>query len=156
LYPRRFESKSLRIAGGCILATNNVPNYIIKMAGRWKSDVFMRYIRFGVHTHVYIASTIFAFKSMTFDDVRRVSRRLHCQELPTSKRQQSEILAPLIFADHAAGTDPTCERAGCGLWLEVIGGSYIFFRRPGVDCYTAPTLSPRTSPSTQQRYLPSN
>ena len=67
--------------------------------------------------------------AIPFDDVRRVSRRLHCQELPTSKRQQSEILAPLIFADHAAGTDPTCERAGCGLWLEVIGGSYIFFRR---------------------------
>jgi hypothetical protein len=54
---------------------------------------------------------------------------LRSWELPTSKRQQSEILAPLIFADHAAGTDPTCERAGCGLWLEVIGGSYIFFRR---------------------------
>lgn len=53
--------------------------------------------------------------AIPFDDVRRVSRRLHCQELPTSKRQQSEILAPLIFVDHAAGTDPTCERAGCGL-----------------------------------------
>ena len=73
LDPRRFESKSLRIAGACILASNNVPNYIIKMAGRWKSDVFMRYIRLSVNTHEYIASTIFAFESMTFDDVRRVA-----------------------------------------------------------------------------------
>ena len=73
LDPGRFESKSLRIAGACVLAANNVPNYIIKMAGRWKSDVFMRYIRLGVHTHEYIASTIFAFESMTFDDVRRVA-----------------------------------------------------------------------------------
>jgi len=73
LDPRRFESKSLRIAGACILAANNVPNYIIKMAGRWKSDVFMRYIRLSVNTHEYIASTIFAFESMSFDDVRRVA-----------------------------------------------------------------------------------
>ncbi len=43
------------------------------MAGRWKSDVFMRYIRLSVNTHEYIASTIFAFKSMSFDDVRRVA-----------------------------------------------------------------------------------
>jgi hypothetical protein len=73
LDPRRFESKSLRIAGACILASNNVPNYVIKMAGRWKSDVFMRYIRLSINTHEYIASTIFAFESMTFDDVRRVA-----------------------------------------------------------------------------------
>ena len=43
------------------------------MAGRWKSDVFMRYIRLSVNTHEFIASTIFAFESMTFNDVRRVA-----------------------------------------------------------------------------------
>lgn len=73
LDPDRFESKSLRIAGACILASNNIPSYVIKMAGRWKSDVFMRYIRYSVRTHELIASTIFSFESMSFDDVRRVA-----------------------------------------------------------------------------------
>ena len=42
LNPGRFESYSLRIAGACILASHNVPSYVIKMAGRWRSDAFLR------------------------------------------------------------------------------------------------------------------
>ena len=44
LDPRRFDSVSLRIAGACILAAADVPDYLIRKAGRWKSDVFLRYI----------------------------------------------------------------------------------------------------------------
>ena len=73
--------------------------------------------------------------TIRYDDVRAVSRRLHCQELPSSLRQQREILAPLLYADLAAGTDPARERAGCGLWLEMVGGAYIFHRRPEVALY---------------------
>jgi len=73
LNPARFESYSLRIAGACILASHNVPSYVIKMAGRWRSDAFLRYLRFSVRMHENIASTIFSFASMSFDDVRRVA-----------------------------------------------------------------------------------
>ncbi len=54
------------------MASHNVPAYVIKVAGRWRSDAFLRYICFSVKTHELIASTIFSFKSMSFDDVRRV------------------------------------------------------------------------------------
>ena len=73
LDPAKFESYSLRIAGACILASCNMPAYVVHKAGRWRSDVFMRYIRLSVKTHELIASTIFSFESMSFDDVRRVA-----------------------------------------------------------------------------------
>ena len=73
LDPKRFDSVSLRIAGACILASANVPDYLIKKAGRWKSDVFLRYIRMSVNTHELIASTIFSLSSLSFAEVRRVA-----------------------------------------------------------------------------------
>ena len=41
LDPAKFESYSLRIAGACILASCNVPAYVVQKAGRWRSDVFL-------------------------------------------------------------------------------------------------------------------
>ena len=73
LDPKRFDPVSLRIAGACILASANVPDYLIKKAGRWKSDVFLRYIRMSVNTHELIASTIFSLSSLSFAEVRRVA-----------------------------------------------------------------------------------
>jgi hypothetical protein len=73
LDPRRFDSVSLRIAEACILAAADVPDYLIRKAGRWKSDVFLRYIRMSINTHERIASTIFSLSSLSFDEVRRVA-----------------------------------------------------------------------------------
>ena len=73
LDPHRLDSVSLLITGACILAAANVPDYLIRKAGRWKSDVFLRYIRMSVNTHERIASTIFSLSSLSFDEVRRVA-----------------------------------------------------------------------------------
>ena len=60
------------------------------MAGRWKSDVFMRYIRYSVRTHELIASTIFSFESMRFGDVQRVAPGAGTEHDSPSPREGTE------------------------------------------------------------------
>ena len=91
LDPHRFDSVSLRIAGACILAAANVPDYLVRKAGHWKSDVFLRYIRMSVSTHELVASTIFSLSSLSFNEVRRVASGI------TSDRveEQEGVTTPL-------------------------------------------------------------
>jgi hypothetical protein len=71
LDPRRFDSVSLRIAGACILAAADVPDYLIRKVGRWKSDIFLRYIRMSINTHERIASTPMSVSRRQYSHCRR-------------------------------------------------------------------------------------
>ena len=76
LDPNRFAQYSLRIAAACILAALDYPDSAIRKAGRWKSDVFIRYIRQSHSTMQKISGSIFSTTSLNFDDVRRVATGL--------------------------------------------------------------------------------
>jgi len=63
---KRWTSKSLRIGGASVLAAAQVPDYTIKMMGRWKSLIFLEYIRLSTlafNKAVAIMSNISTFTS---------------------------------------------------------------------------------------------
>jgi hypothetical protein len=67
LNDKKFSSKSLRIGGASVLAAANVPDYIIQTMGRWKSLVFLQYIRLStaaLNKAVTIMSDISTFTSI--------------------------------------------------------------------------------------------
>ena len=75
------------------------------------------------------------------DDVRRVSRHLRCQDLDFAARHQHDLAQPLVFGHKMYAEDVDSERGGLGMWLQVLGGAYIFFRpAKTVDPYTVPEL----------------
>ena len=54
----RFTAHSFRIGAASQAAKAGCPKYIIKQAGRWKSDVYQRYIHLGVETFQKLSSVL--------------------------------------------------------------------------------------------------
>ena len=50
LNPKRYNTHSLRIGRATDLAVLGLPEQVIKKAGRWESDAYLKYIRFDLFT----------------------------------------------------------------------------------------------------------
>ena len=59
LDPTYLSSHSLRIGGATALADADVADRDIQFAGRWRSDVFLRYIRVSLRRLSHIASAVY-------------------------------------------------------------------------------------------------
>jgi hypothetical protein len=58
LNPASFGAHSLRIGGATQLAASNFSDSQIQAAGRWTSDCFRRYVRFGDGFYQHVASSL--------------------------------------------------------------------------------------------------
>ena len=70
--PKRFSTKSLRIAGATILAAAGVEEYIIMKSGRWKSVAFMKYMRLSVAMFDTSLSALSNISTLSMVDMRRL------------------------------------------------------------------------------------
>ena len=56
-----------------MLASANVPDYVIQVLGRWKSLAFLDYIRIATKSFAMALAAIVNVNGLTVNDVRRMS-----------------------------------------------------------------------------------
>ena len=69
---KRFTPHSLRYGGASTLAAANIPEYKIQMAGRWKSNAFMIYIKESFQMFVQTQEALANPSLIRVEDVRRL------------------------------------------------------------------------------------
>lgn len=67
---KKISSKSLRIGAASALANGNVPDYVIQKVGRWKSLVFLQYIRLARGAFQNAQRTLLDRNNFNINDVR--------------------------------------------------------------------------------------
>jgi hypothetical protein len=72
LVAKRFTPHSLRYGGASTLAAANIPEYKIQMAGRWKSNAFMIYIKESFQMFVQTQEALANPSLIRVEDVRRL------------------------------------------------------------------------------------
>ena len=68
-----FSTHSLRIGGASALAAAGVPDYIIQTMGRWKSLVFLEYIRLASSAYNAALAKMCNTTTLTVSDLRRIT-----------------------------------------------------------------------------------
>ena len=71
--PVFFSSHSLRIGGASALAAAGVPDYIIQTMGRWKSLVFLEYIRLASSAYNAALAKMCNSATLPVSDLRRIT-----------------------------------------------------------------------------------
>jgi hypothetical protein len=67
---QRFAPHSLRIAGASAMAANGAPNWLIQLAGRWRTDQFLKYIRLSTEAFQQSITAISSCTVFNSDDIR--------------------------------------------------------------------------------------
>ena len=67
---QRFAPHSLRIAGASAMAANGGPNWLIQLAGRWRTDQFLKYIRLSTEAFQQSITAISSCTVFNSDDIR--------------------------------------------------------------------------------------
>ncbi len=67
---QRFAPHSLRIAGASAMAANGAPNWLIQLAGRWRTDQFLKYIRLATEAFQQSITAISSCTVFNSDDIR--------------------------------------------------------------------------------------
>lgn len=73
LKPEFFSTHSLRVAGASALAAAGVPDYVIQIMGRWKSLVFLTYIRLASNAYNDAMTAMCDVSTLTVSDLRRIT-----------------------------------------------------------------------------------
>ena len=66
----RFAPHSLRIAGASAMAANGAPNWLIQLAGRWKTEQFLKYIRLSTEAFQQSITAISSCTVFNANDIR--------------------------------------------------------------------------------------
>ena len=69
---KRFTPHSLRYGGASTLAAANIPQYKIQMAGRWKSDAFLIYIKESFQIFVQTQAALANPALLQVSDIKRL------------------------------------------------------------------------------------
>ena len=102
LYPARFGAHSLRIGGATAALAAGVPPTLIRVAGRWASDVFEIYTRLSMEAAAGMACVI---GSTPFQDVEQgefVSEELEALPLEEAAMARADLDPE---SDGGAGSD---------------------------------------------------
>ena len=67
---QRFAPHSLRIAGASAMAANGAPNWLIQLAGRWRTDQFLKHIRLSTEAFQQSITAISSCTVFNSDDIR--------------------------------------------------------------------------------------
>ena len=70
--PAKYSTHSGRYAGAAMLAAAGLPDHIIQQMGRWKSDVFMKYIRFSLRSMNAAMNAIVSASNCTVDMIKKM------------------------------------------------------------------------------------
>ena len=70
IHSNKISTRSLRIGAASALANAKVPDYIIQKVGRWKSLVFLQYIRLARGSFEVAQSALLNRSNFNIDDVR--------------------------------------------------------------------------------------
>jgi hypothetical protein len=74
LEAKRFTPHSLRYGGASALAAANLPDYSIKLAGRWKSDAFLIYVKETCQKFALIHDALANPSILVANDILRLAR----------------------------------------------------------------------------------
>ena len=70
IHSKKISSRSLRIGATSAMASANLPDYVIQKVGRWKSLVFLQYIRLARGAFKSAQAALTNRNNFTVNDVR--------------------------------------------------------------------------------------
>ena len=82
----RYSTHSMRIGGASILAAAGVPDYIIQLAGRWKSLAFLQYIRLADIAYKKAINALTNKDLLTVDHLRKIVPGINVNRLQVAAR----------------------------------------------------------------------